>query len=121
MLTDEHLGMLKNVLRNTTGWLKFLGIVNMVVGGLAILTIVGIVFAWLPIWMGLLLYRAGNHGSEFVYTDNALHLIESMEKLRTYFVLQGILILIQIAFILMMFVGTLPFTMPFWHRGGMPL
>lgn len=121
MITEEHVGMLKGILRNTSGWLKFLGIVNIVMGGLAAITIVGIVFAWLPIWMGILLYKSGANATEFVYSDNANYLIESMDKLRTFFVLQGILVLIQVAFIIFMFLGILPFSWHWWHRGGMPI
>jgi len=121
MFTDEHIGMLKGILRNTTGWLKFLGIVNIVMGGLAAITIVGLIFAWLPIWMGVLLYRAGSSATEFVYSDNALHLIESMDKLRTYFVLQGIIVLIQVGLLLFMFLGVIPSGWRWWRGGGVPI
>ena len=36
-------------LRSMKGWLKFLGILTIIAGALQVLTIVGIVFAWLPI------------------------------------------------------------------------
>lgn len=40
------------------GWLKFLGILNIIAGVLYCLTIVGIIFGWLPIWIGISLNKA---------------------------------------------------------------
>jgi hypothetical protein len=34
------------------GWMKFLGVVSILEGALAVLTLWGILFAWLPIWPG---------------------------------------------------------------------
>ena len=38
------------------GWMKFLGIVMVIAGIFTAITIVGIIIAWLPIWLGVLLF-----------------------------------------------------------------
>jgi len=36
--------------KDMNGWIKFLGIAAIILGGLYALTIVGIIIAWMPIW-----------------------------------------------------------------------
>jgi len=43
---------------NVSGWLKFLGILNIVAGVMYCITIVGAVLGWIPIWIGILLNNA---------------------------------------------------------------
>jgi hypothetical protein len=43
------------------GWLKFLGILSIIGGVFQALTIVGIIYAWIPIWSGVLLHQAGSN------------------------------------------------------------
>ena len=40
------------------GWLKFLGVLSILQGIMAAITLVGLVIAWLPIWIGVVLHRA---------------------------------------------------------------
>jgi hypothetical protein len=72
-------------------WLKFLGVMSMIQGALSALTIVGIIIAWLPIWVGVLLYQAATSIEKGQLTGDADSFVMSMSKLRTYFVIQGIL------------------------------
>jgi len=53
---------LQNSALKMTGWLKFVGIVTIVSGALAALSVIGIVFAWIPIWLGVLLMQAAVSG-----------------------------------------------------------
>jgi hypothetical protein len=77
-----------------SGWLKFIGVVAIVYGGLIALTIIGIIIAWLPIWMGIMLYSAGKKANDAQYTNNPMHLVEMMRKLKTFFLVQGVLLII---------------------------
>ena len=79
------------------GWFKFLGILSIIAGIATALTLVGILVAWLPIWMGVLLFQAGNQADHLLLTKDAERLVAMMNKLRTYFVIQGILAMIAIA------------------------
>lgn len=78
------------------GWLKFLGVLSIIGGVLSALTIVGILVAWLPIWMGVLLFQAGSQADNLLLTKDPGRLVAMMNKLRVYFVIQGILALIAI-------------------------
>jgi hypothetical protein len=83
-----------------TGWMKFLGIVTIISGAFGVLTIVGIVFAWIPIWLGVLLIQAGARATNAQITNNPKELVMMLEKLRLYFVIQGILLIIMIAMVI---------------------
>lgn len=66
-----------------SGWLKFLGIVQIAIGIPALAGLVGALY----IWLGVLLLQAGNAAQ-----SNQPHkLIEVMDKLKTFFLVSGIL------------------------------
>ncbi len=80
------------------GWLKFLGILSIIGGVGQALTIVGIIFAWLPIWMGILMYQAGSNIGNAGKFGDKFAFLKSMGNLKTYFVLMGVLSLLGILF-----------------------
>lgn len=81
------------VATQSKGWLKFLGVLSIIGGVLSALTIVGILVAWLPIWMGVLLFQAGSQADAMATTQDPNRLVVMLNKLRTYFVIQGVLAL----------------------------
>lgn len=93
---------IKLIAMDMSGWLKFIGIAAIVYGGLIALTIIGIIIAWLPIWIGILLLSAGNKAKDAHYTGNTMHLVEMMRKLKTFFMLQGILLIIGLVGLVIM-------------------
>jgi len=84
------------------GWLKFLGIISIISGVGSALSIVGILFAWLPIWMGVLMFQAGSSSESASQLGDKFAFLRSLGNLKTYFVLQGVLALIGIVFALTM-------------------
>ena len=59
--TDQHtVQELSSPIYQARGWLKFLGVLSIISGVGAALSIAGIIFAWLPIWMGILMFQAGS-------------------------------------------------------------
>jgi hypothetical protein len=86
--------------RNMAGWLKFLGIINIISGAFTALSIFGIIFAWLPIWLGVLLIQAASKASEASLKPDGQELVMMMDKLRLYFVIQGIMMLIIIGIVI---------------------
>jgi hypothetical protein len=80
------------------GWLKFLGILSIISGVGSALSIVGILFAWLPIWMGVLMFQAGSSIEAAGQFGDKFAFLRSMGSLKTYFILQGVLSLIGILF-----------------------
>jgi hypothetical protein len=78
-------------------WLKILGILTIVYGAILVFTIVGILIAWLPIWMGVLLIQSAS-SIEAVRASGAKEdLVRSLGKLRLYFTIAGILAVILLA------------------------
>ena len=81
------------------GWLRLLGIVMIVQGIISALTIVGIIIAWLPIWLGVLLFQAAGAAEGAQMAGSKQQLMESLWKLKTYFVINGVMMLIVLAII----------------------
>jgi hypothetical protein len=85
------------------GWMKFLGVVSILQGALAVLTVVGILFAWLPIWLGLLLFRAAED-AEMASKGEPARLEPCIKRLNKYFMIQGIVtVLGLLAAVIIMF------------------
>lgn len=79
------------------GWMKFLGIMNIIGGGINVLTIVGILWAWLPIWIGIVLLQAGSKAEEYAARGDETALAGFMDKLRSYFAISGIALIVALA------------------------
>jgi hypothetical protein len=80
------------------GWMKFIGVLMIIVGVLYALTLVGIIIAWLPIWMGVVLYQAGSSTEQAYFNGDKFSLIKSLSQLKLYFTIMGIMTLIGIVF-----------------------
>ncbi|RLE58392.1 MAG: hypothetical protein DRJ35_07980 [Thermoprotei archaeon] len=87
--------------QKSKGWLKFIGIMMIIGGALEALSIVGIVVAWLPIWAGVILIQAANAAESFALNSDTSKLTELASKLRLYFTIQGIFIIVNIAFVIL--------------------
>jgi hypothetical protein len=83
-------------------WLKFLGVLSIISGVGSALSIVGIIFAWLPIWMGVLMFQAGSSIEPAGQFGEKFAFLRSMDNLKTYFILQGVLAFIGIVLALTM-------------------
>ena len=86
------------------GWVKFVGIINNIVGALYAISIFGLIIAWVPIWMGVLLVQSGNaiERAQMAGDESALRL--ALDKLRVYFIIQGVLFIISLAVMVLGFV-----------------
>jgi hypothetical protein len=80
------------------GWLRLLGVLSIVSGALAAITIVGILYAWLPIWVGVLLLQAASSVERAHVSGDKMVLFESLGKLKMYFIIQGVTTLIGLIF-----------------------
>jgi hypothetical protein len=74
------------------GWLKFLGVLSIISGIPSILVLVGI----LQIWLGILLFQAGSSIDSANRLGDRFAFLGSLNSLKTYFVIQGVLSLIGI-------------------------
>lgn len=109
---------LSQPLASGKGWMKFVGIVFIIQGALTAITIVGILIAWLPIWIGVLVMQSAGAIERAQLSGDALALKEALAKLRTYFVIQGVLILVGIVLwvLAMIFYGAV--FAAYMHNGG---
>jgi hypothetical protein len=90
-------------LANAASWMKFIGIMSIAYGVLMIFSIIGIIFAWLPIWLGVLLLRSAK-GAQRAYASGMDGPIkESLRNLNSYFTINGVLIVIAITLSLFAF------------------
>ena len=94
------LSQIQQVSNGMTGWLKFLGIMNIVSGAFSVLSIWGILIAWLPIWLGVLLLQAANRITNARFSNDQGELVQMMDKLRLYFVIQGVLIIVSVIMVI---------------------
>jgi hypothetical protein len=94
-------------LSESKGWMKLLGVVLIIQGALTALTIIGILFCWLPIWLGILLIQAAGASEKAQLNGEKIQLSIALQKIKTYFVIHGILMLIMLVGlgIVMLFAG----------------
>ncbi len=89
-------------MRQTAGlmstWLRFLSVIYIFSGALTALTIIGIVVAWLPIWLGVLLFQAGDRAANAHQTGNPVALAELLDKLKMFFIISATTVIICLAF-----------------------
>jgi len=83
--------------RGMAGWMKFMGIMTIIGGCLQVLSIFGIVVAWLPIWMGVVLTKAGARAGEYADKGDFASLEGLTGQLKMYFTISGILIIVSFA------------------------
>ena len=83
--------------KGMAGWMKFVGILTIIGGCLQALSILGLVIAWLPIWMGVVLTKAGSKAGEYADKGDFASLEGLTGQLKTYFTISGILIIVSFA------------------------
>lgn len=78
------------------GWMKFLGIIMIISGALTAISVVGILWAWIYIWLGILLLQAGNKATELLASKSPENLVEYQSKLSSFFQITGILTIVAL-------------------------
>lgn len=76
------------------GWMKFLGIAAIIYGVMTAFSIIGIIVAWLPIWMGYLLVKAAGKAKTATTYGDRYALEEAMQNIGNYFIINGIVLII---------------------------
>jgi hypothetical protein len=87
-----------NPIFNNKFWVKFLGILMLIYGIFMALSIVGLLIAWLPIWLGILLMRTASNIEQAQILGNKFALIKAQQSLSTYFTIYGVLAMIGLIF-----------------------
>ncbi len=81
------------------GWMKLIGVLLVITGTIYAVTIIGLLVAWLPIWMGVLLFQCAGAAEDAQHSGQRNYLISSLSRLRTFFTIMGVLTLIYLIFI----------------------
>ena len=103
----EQAGLIQQIsypLYSCRGWMKLLGVIYIIGGALQAITIVGILFAWMPIWLGLILYKSASAAENAYQQGNEYELVQSLAKIKTYFMIMGIATLLGIIITIVMFI-----------------
>jgi hypothetical protein len=79
-------------------WLMFLGIANMFIGSILILSIVGMFIGIPTLWLGIVLYQASNRAALAGKTGSGEAIAKLLYKLKSYFVITATLLIITLAF-----------------------
>ncbi len=77
-------------------WMKFLGGALVGIGVFYALTIVGLLIAWLFLWLGMLLRQASSQIDSAFPQGEEVPLSIAFEKLRRFFVVSGIAMLVYL-------------------------
>lgn len=83
-------------LNDAKPWIKFLGGVLFAVGVIYALTIVGLLVAWLFLWLGALLWQAGREIDRAFPQGDEVPLAIAFQKLRRFFVVAGVATLVYV-------------------------
>ncbi|NOX85591.1 MAG: DUF5362 domain-containing protein [Chlorobi bacterium] len=83
-------------LYSSKGWVKLIGILMIIYGVILAISLVGIIIAWLPIWLGVLLMQVASRIEEAHVTGNKELMIKAQNSLATFFTIYGVLALIGI-------------------------
>jgi hypothetical protein len=98
---EETLKRACRIAADSASWMKLLGVISIIQGIFAVFTIWGIIIAWLPIWLGVILFRAANE-AEMAAAGLTDHLEAYLKRLNKFFLIQGILMLLFIVIALIM-------------------
>lgn len=94
---------LASVLAAGGGWMKFFAVILFIVGGLMAITLIGLVIAWVPIWLGAVLMAAANRAENALALGAESEMSAALEKLRFFFKLGVIGALGTVIFMLLGF------------------
>ena len=96
-------------------WMQLTGVMLILSGILTALSIVGLIVAWIPIWAGWVLMQAAGAAGRVFESGDARDMKFALGKLKTYFTIFGVLILIY----LLLAVGGMLFGAVGLMSGGM--
>ncbi|MEJ2059894.1 MAG: DUF5362 family protein [Gammaproteobacteria bacterium] len=94
--TDQTIAQIALPLFNAKGWMKFLAVLMIIYGVMMVFTIWGILLCWLPIWIGVSLYQAATAVERAYISQQTDELVRAMMRLKTFFTVQGVLMLITL-------------------------
>ena len=98
---EQSLRQMQASASKMSGWLKFMGIVMIIIGIPYAIVLIGILY----IWLGVVLYQAGDAASKATPQDLAL----MVDKLKTYFIVLGIVMIISLIIVIIALIAIFAF------------
>lgn len=92
------------ILQRGRFWMSLIAWVLIIGGIVDVFTVVGILYAWIPIWAGIVLLMAGGDIGMAASTGEVVDFTRALERLRLYFKIMGITFLVLIVLVLVGFV-----------------
>ncbi len=86
----EHARKIVQPLYESLLWIRLFAVCLIFYGGLITVTGVGVLVAWIPMWIGVLLLLAGRTIKTAHEKDDAQALILSLSRLKTIFTILGL-------------------------------
>jgi len=81
----EQFRRLAAVIAAGSTWMKLMALIMFLLTFGMCITIVGIIFAWLPLWQGINLWSASERAKQAVYTGSEQDLAVALDKIRKSF------------------------------------
>ncbi|HSH49014.1 MAG TPA: DUF5362 family protein, partial [Halomonas sp.] len=79
-------------------WMQLLGVMLILTGVLTAISVIGLVVAWIPVWAGVALFQAAGAAKRGYENHSEDDIKQTMAKLRTYFLISGIMTLLYVLF-----------------------
>lgn len=95
---DETVRKIIRPIDESRGWMKLLAVVMIVQGVFLAITIIGLLIAWLPIWLGVLLWQSADAARKAREAGDEAIAVDSLTKLKTMITIYGVVALIGVAF-----------------------
>ena len=99
----ESSELLKPLINNRK-WLNIVGVFAIGAGILYIVSIVGILICWIPIWLGVLLFQTSSNLEKFELSGNEEDATLGLEKLVLFFKFVAIVLIVSLVISLFIFV-----------------
>ncbi|WP_051234296.1 DUF5362 family protein [Halomonas halocynthiae] len=80
-------------------WMQLLGVMLILQGVFIGISIIGLVVAWIPVWAGVVLFQATGAIRRGYEANDQYDIKHTMSKLRTYFLISGIMVLTYLVLI----------------------
>jgi hypothetical protein len=76
------------------GWITLAGVMSIIQGVFSAISLVGILVAWLPIWIGVILLKTSKALAQAHEQEDEAALNEALGRLALYFKIYGILMVV---------------------------
>ncbi|MGP9675388.1 MULTISPECIES: DUF5362 family protein [unclassified Halomonas] len=86
-------------------WMQLIGVMLIIGGVISAFSIIGIIVAWVPIWVGVVLMQAAKASERAFTSGDEREMKFALGKIKTYFTIFGVMTLLYILF----FIGMLLF------------